>query len=426
MTCSRPGITATSHGTWGEIELRGALTGAVPIPGFDAAELIRPEPLVEALGHFERDGVRVVLVRIHCAGGDHGGSVAIGDAIEGFSRRGGLVVTYVNRAANSGASVFALRGDLCFMHPDASFAIHRSLGWEGPSLEPAPADAPWLERNNLAAMSVYLERTLTPAALLWDWVHRGPNDHGAPEVYELFAAEAQRLSWVDGIMLPESVAAFVEHIASIASAPDTGKTHVGTPRSMALMRRWLGERVQAQVFQTSNYQSVGTGDDEYATHGLKIRRKDNLTGHEPSLLIDPDGLKIGQKTINEAWITSTVVVSGLVTSSGGVYVVSLNGDSTGVSASRIAMGGGYGLRVNLGSRLPTGEGFNVMLSPVANATYLHVQPVLFAMNAAGYATFDIAFRGTASGAYNDPASSTLAAMFAVHVYNADGTWAVNP
>jgi ATP-dependent protease ClpP protease subunit len=214
----RPGITHRVHhveglGEWGELEIRGVVVedpDGLAIPGFKGAEQVPVSDALAALERFRADGVRVVLVRIHCAGGSTTAGVALEEAFRVFSAAGGTLITYVDRAANSTAASFALVADIITMAPHSSFAVHRALVFEAGTMAPRPASEG--EFFNQHLLEVFRERTLTPDADLDTWVHLGPNDRGEPDHAEIGAAAAMAYGWVDLVLPPDRVESLVHQV----------------------------------------------------------------------------------------------------------------------------------------------------------------------------------------------------------------------
>lgn len=236
----RPGITSRVHrveglGEWGELEIRGVIVdnpSDTPPPGFYAAELVSFAPARTALEGFRAAGVRVVLVRIHAAGGRVPTCVALEDAFRRFSEGGGTLITYVDRVAASAAAPLALWGDIVTMAPDAAFAVHRVLGFGFVGATIVPLAANLTESLDQRQLRVFQERTLTPADLLEAWVHLGPNDRGDPDSVEIGAEDAIKHGWVDAVLPPGEVEGLV--LAVLAGEPFC------SARRLALARRARG------------------------------------------------------------------------------------------------------------------------------------------------------------------------------------------
>ena len=372
-----------------------------------------------------RSGVGTLIVVVEGPGGHLEGARAVYDALRRFSDEGGRVITVLAgpRVASS-APLIALAGDWVLAVPGARVQLH--------SVEAAtPGEV--LEENAWNA-SILWERTAMPRDLVTACVTTGGLDEeGAARVMEGAGVELYRAGLADieigGLDFVPLFARALDHLPLPKRHEPGGALwrlqamRPAAPRGVVATAAITADKIAAHVIsadkiaagelKTSNYAEDGSGNP---TAGAKLDHQGT------ALKVAPANLQIGKTTIGNTWFAGKVVYTGWADANGGAYSAGVDNSTSGVTVSRVNLGPGYGLRVSLGARVPSCNDFTVMLTPVVNSSWAHVQPVLFGIHSPTFTDFDIAFRGTSSGNYNDPSSSNVLVHFTVTCIGVNGVW----
>jgi ATP-dependent protease ClpP protease subunit len=139
-------------------------------------------------GHRGR-GVRALLVTLSGCGGNVQHAFALYEALRRFSARGGTVIVHAVGWNASTNAVLVHAGDCVVVDPGVQIVVHSCYG---------PVAA-LVENDNRRMVEVFAERTLTPRALLEQWVTLKDNDKGEADASLLTAEDAVHHGWADFI-----------------------------------------------------------------------------------------------------------------------------------------------------------------------------------------------------------------------------------
>ncbi len=179
-----------------EIHIRGAYLcngehhvppGARPPPGYDGVRQVGD--VVRELEAVEASGTRVVLLVVDSLGGDVVASHALSEALFRFCERGGKVLAYVERAAESSAASYILAADYVVAHRQARIAPHLPFTHE------TAADDDVVRAMTGCHVTELATRTLVSDDELERWLE-GPGGAFATSA-DLGAGEAMEQGFVD-------------------------------------------------------------------------------------------------------------------------------------------------------------------------------------------------------------------------------------
>jgi len=224
-----PAMHSAPDSLVGEIELRRPYIGRfVPRPWrkyqIAEADTLPESSVLTAIAAQRARGAGVLLVGLESDGGDVAAAFVIYDALQAFSRAGGIVVIYARGWNASTATLIALAGDYLVADVSAEFAIHSMIG-------------PDAQEDNRRVLETIAPRVLTPRAELAKWLTYVRHDSpgyipGQPNVAKLDAALAINHGWADLIGTREEAQAFASSLAA-GSFPNG----FPTPRRQALAER---------------------------------------------------------------------------------------------------------------------------------------------------------------------------------------------
>lgn len=370
IDASNAGVRARVHGAWGELELRGVLFDPSVrwnMPTWASPLRVSVLDVLERLDALQRAGCSVVLLRLHVFGGHASAEDALCEALRAFSAAGGFVIGHVDELAASAGVGIALSADMTTMTPGACFAVHRALLWDGAGIEVGAGD-PGCEAVTAARLALLSNRTLTPPRLLREWLSRGPNATGQPEIAMLNPIGATRFGWVDAVLRTPQAEQLAEQLAE----PERGRPTICTPRQ------------------------------------AKLRAPPPSS---PLCLVDPRGIKIGQTVFDDSWLAKLRVRYGRVRTF-------LDGGSRGYNA----MLDGVALPT------PTRTAYQALsLSGLPTANFITIANAVgftnqLAVVITGAPPLIVEVRNATTGAVLDPASNDWMVHFMLVEWNDDGVW----